>query len=348
MRVICDLMGSDRGPGELLRGVCAAAPLTDAQLILVGDREVILREAEEAGLDLGDFRLVHTGQVVTMEDDPLSTVRVKKESSMSVALHLLAAEEGDVMVSCGNTGALFTGATLLVRKVRGIQRAAIATVLPFSPPLLLLDSGANVEVNEEYLEQFAVMGSAYAARLFGLEQPRVGLLNNGTEPHKGTHVISEAYKRLSVCPRIRFVGNVEANMLPNDVCDVLVCDGFTGNILIKSIEGMASMMMGRLRGMFTANPVTRLSSIAVYKPLRGMKHDFDATEYGGSPLLGISRPVIKAHGSSNANAYKNAILKGIYYARTEVIRDIADAAEEFAAQKRAERENTKDSGWNDK
>ena len=161
-------------------------------------------------------------------------------------------------------------------------------------------------------------------------------------------MISEAYKRLSVCPRIRFVGNVEANMLPNDVCDVLVCDGFTGNILIKSIEGMASMMMGRLRGMFTANPVTRLSSMAVYKPLRGMKHDFDATEYGGSPLLGISRPVIKAHGSSNANAYKNAILKGIYYARTEVIRDIADAAEEFAAQKRAERENTKDSGWNDK
>ncbi len=348
MRVICDLMGADRGAEELLRGVCAAAELTDAAFTLVGDRTAMIRAAAHIGADIDRFTLVHAAQTVTMEDDPLSAVRVKKESSMSIALGLLSQGEGDVTVSCGNTGALFTGATLLVRKIRGIQRAAIATVLPFSPPLLVLDAGANVEVSAEYLEQFAVMGSIYAGRLFRLEHPRVGLLNNGTESHKGTHVVREAYERLSVCSHIRFIGNVEANMLAEDVCDVLVCDGFSGNILLKSIEGMADMVMGRLRGMLTANPVARLSSMALYKPLRGLRHDLDATEYGGSPLLGISRPVIKAHGASNANAYKNAVLKGIYYAQTGVIQSISEEADLFCELRQHRRGLSQDAGWNDK
>ena len=338
MRIIVDVMGGDNAPLETVKGVCAAAEEYNAGYIIVGNEPEIRKIAAENGLDLRRFEIVHTETVIQMEDDPLSVVRAKSDSSMSVGLRLLAEGKGDAFVSTGNTGALFTGATLIVRKIKGIQRAALASVLPVTPPLLLLDCGANVVVTDEYLEQFAVMGSAYMKRMYDLDAPRVGLLNNGTEECKGTELQIAAYKRLKDCKRIRFVGNVEGNSIPADVCDVLVTDGFTGNAVLKTIEGVGKLMMQSMKDMFYANAVTKVSALMLKKHLDEFKKNFDATEHGGAPLLGISRPVIKAHGSSNAKAFKNAIRQAIAYTGSGVIYDIADAAAEFAAAKKAEKE----------
>lgn len=338
MRVIVDVMGGDNAPLETLKGVYEASRELNASFILVGDQTQIDRIAEENEYDLRRFDIVHTDEVITMEDDPLSVVRAKKESSMSVGLRLLANGEGDAFVSSGNTGALFTGATLIVRKVRGIQRAAIGTSLPTPEPCLLLDTGANVTVTDEYLEQFAVMGSAYIRKLYGITSPAVGLLNNGTEDCKGTPLQIEANRRLKSCTSIRYVGNVEGNAIPFGACNVVVCDGFTGNVFIKTMEGVGEFLLGSLREMFTANGLTKLSALFMHKNLSLMKKKFDPAEHGGSPFLGICKPVVKAHGSSDARAFKNAIREAIQYAESGVIYDIAEEAERFAAAKKAERE----------
>ena len=235
---------------------------------------------------------------------------------MTLALKALANGEGDAMVSCGNTGALFAGASLTVRRIKGVHRAAIASILPFNPPVLLLDCGANVTVQPEFLVQFATMGSAYMKALYGLETPRVGLLNNGTEEHKGTPLQTEAYQLLKSCPDIHFVGNVEGSGIVSDKCDVLVTDGFTGNVLLKTMEGMGKMLMTRMKGIFYATPLTKLAALTVKKPFMQFKKDFDVKEHGGSPILGLRKPVIKAHGSSDARAFKNAIRQAMRVAES--------------------------------
>ena len=273
-----------------------------------------------------------------MEDRALAVVREKRESSMSVGLKMLAAGEGDAFVSTGNTGALFAGATLLVRRIHGIQRAALATVLPGQNPVMLLDCGANVVVEPEYLEQFALMGSIYMKKMFSLPQPRVALLNNGSESCKGTPMHVEAYQRLSHMDGIHFVGNMEANRFAFDTCDVLVTDGFTGNVLLKGIEGVGKLMFGSIKTALKSSPMATLGALLVKKPLKGMKKQLDPNEYGGAPLLGIAHPVIKAHGSSNAKAFKNAIRQAIRYAESGMIDEIAKEATVFAEKRKQERE----------
>lgn len=341
MRVIVDVMSGDNAPLELLKGVILAWGELDASFVLVGNRPVLEALAAEHELDLSPFDIVHTEEVITMEDAPLSVVRAKKDSSMAMGLRLLANGDGDAFVSAGNTGALFTGATLIVRKVRGVQRAAIGSVLPAPVPCLLLDTGANVTVTEEYLEQFAVMGSAYVKKVFRIDSPAVALLNNGTEEGKGTPLHVEAYRRLSACPSIRFVGNVEGNAVPFGVCNVVVTDGFTGNIFVKTMEGMGKLMLGLVKQMFTKSGVSKLSALMVKKSLRDIKKSYDPAEYGGSPFLGISKPVVKAHGSADAKSFKSAIRNAVSYARSGVIFEIAEEAERFAAMRRAAAEEVK-------
>ena len=289
MKIIVDVMGGDKSPDETVRGVFAAADELNAGYLLVGNRPDIERIAAEVGFDLHRVEIVHTDLVIEMEDDPLSVVRAKKESSMALGLQLLSEGRGDAFVSSGNTGALFAGATLIPRKIKGVQRAGIGSILPFQNPVLLLDAGANISVNEENLLQFAMMGSAYMKQVHGVENPRVGLLNNGTETHKGTPLQQTAYVRLSESPLIHFVGNVEASTLPFDVCDVLVTDGFTGNILLKGVEGCGKLLMGRLKEILTSTPATKLAALSMKKQLTQMKQDFDPSERGGAPILGISK-----------------------------------------------------------
>lgn len=341
MKIIVDVMGGDNCPRAAVRGVCMAAQQWRATYIMVGDRRQIEQIASEDGLDIRRMDIVHTESYMTMEDDPLSVVRAKSDSSMAVGLRLLSEGKGDAFVSCGNTGALFTGATLIVRKVKGVLRAGIGTVLPFQNPVLLLDTGANVTVTPENLEQFGAMGAAYMRKMYGIASPRVGLLNNGTEACKGTELQQAAYRLLSDNPDINFVGNVEAGTAPFDVCDVLVADGFTGNIYLKSVEGVGKFLLKRVKGVFLSSPTAKLAALAIRKPLTEMKKEYDPSERGGAPIIGISKPVIKAHGSSDDRAVMNAIRQAMDYKRSEAIYDLADSARAFAERRRADREQQK-------
>ena len=324
MRIIVDAMGGDNAPKEIIKGVCASfSENPSVKYTLVGDKNKIDKVATENGLDISGFTVVHTDEVITMEDDPICVTRGKSNSSMSIGLKLLANGEGDAFVSAGNTGALFTGASLLVRRAEGVRRAAIGALLPMNPPVLLLDSGANINVTPEYLEQFAVMGSAYMKKIHGLENPRVGLLNNGIEECKGTELQLKTYELLRQNKLINFVGNIEANMVMRNRCDVLVTDGFTGNILLKGIEGMGRMALHTLKNLFYTNTKTKMAAVLVKGELSGVKKQFDATEYGGAPILGIAKPVIKAHGSSREKAFKNALRQAIFCADAEVTENIS-------------------------
>ncbi len=342
MKIIVDIMGGDNAPVETLKGAVLASLEYDAEYILVGDRTAILSLAEENKYDLSKMEIVDTGNaVITMEDDPMKVIRGKADSSMSVALKMLAEGKGDAVVSTGNTGALFTGATLLVKKAKGIQRPGIGAILPMQKPVLLMDTGANVTVTEENLEQFGVMGAAYMKKMYGIENPRVGLLNNGAEECKGTSLQQAAYQRLVSNREINFVGNVEGGRVPFDACDVLVADGFTGNIYLKGIEGIGKMILGSIKSMFKTSPLTMLSALMMRKQIKAMKKSYDTSEHGGAPILGVSHPVIKAHGSSDAKAFKNAIRQAIRFAESGVTEDIARAAGEYAAQKKAAKEAAK-------
>ena len=335
MRIIADVMGSDKGAAELVKGACAAlVEYKNIELTLVGNENEIKAAIAEAGADESRFEIVHTDEVITMCDDPLSVNRAKSGSSMSTGLRMLAEGKGDAFVSAGNTGALFAGATLIVRKIKGLNRPAIAAVLPMDPPVLLLDSGANINVTPEYLVQFGIIGSEYMKKMYGVESPRVGLLNNGEERTKGTELQTATYKLLEECESINFIGNVEGNGISKNKCDVLVTDGFTGNILLKSIEGMGKLMMSLLKDIFGANLGTKIGYLLVKKKLGAVKKALDSSEHGGAPLLGISKPVIKAHGSSNAKAFKNAIRQAAAYAESGMIEQITENREKLFAKKK--------------
>jgi glycerol-3-phosphate acyltransferase PlsX len=318
-----------------------AADEYPASIIVVGDREVIEKVSEEEGLSLDKITVVHAASVIDMEDSALSVVREKNDSSMSIGLKMLAQGEGDAFVSAGNTGALFTGATLIVRKLKGLQRAAIGTVLPFGDAMLLMDSGANVTVTDEVLEQFAVMGSAYMRAIYHVENPRVGLLNNGTEECKGTELQQSAYQRLKANSDINFIGNVEGGAAPAGVCDVLVTDGFTGNIFLKTVEGVGKMMFKKIKATLYSSIVTKIAALMIKKPMKAMKKELDPSELGGAPILGISKPVVKAHGSSDAKAFKNAIRQVIGYAESGAIEQLTICAAELGEKKKARRESEK-------
>ncbi len=326
MRIIVDVMGGDNAPEELVQGAYDASKLYDAEYTMVGDVDAIERVAKERGLDLSKFEIVDAKGVVEMTDDPIMVVRKKGDSSMVVGLKMLADGKGDAFVSTGNTGALFTGATLIVRRLKGIKRAGIGALLPLSTPVLLLDSGANVVVEPEYLEDFAVMGSVYMKKAFGIENPRVGLLNNGSEECKGTELQIATYKLLSQNENINFVGNIEANKVAFDACDVLVTDGFSGNILLKSIEGVGKLMLGSMKGLFYKTPTTKIAGLMVKKHVGELKKKFDPAEHGGAPLIGFKKPVIKAHGNSKAKAFANAIRQAHAYASSGITDEIAEAA----------------------
>lgn len=336
--IIVDMMGGDKAPAETVKGVALAANEFEANYILVGKRDELIAAAKEKGISLDRFEIVDTPTVITMDDDPLSVTRSKSDASMSVALRMLAEGKGDAVVSTGNTGALFTGANLIVRKMKNLRRPAIAALLPMQPPVLLLDSGANISVTPDYLEQFAVMGAAYMKKIHGVEAPRVALLNNGEEAHKGTPLQIETYKLLSENPDINFVGNVEGNRVMANACDVLVTDGFTGNILLKTMEGMGKLMLKTLKGIFYTNTKTKIGAIMVKSQLGDVKKNFDTREFGGAPILGISKPVIKAHGSSDAKAFKNAIRQAIAFSEAELTSDMEASLASLAARKRTERE----------
>ncbi len=321
MRIILDVMGGDNSPETFVEGAVLAAKEFGCNITLVGDEIQILSAFADLNLSMDNIEIVDAPVFVTMEDNAMSVVREKNDSSMNVGLKMLAEGKGDAFVSSGNTGALLAGATFIVRRIRGL-RAAIGTVLPLARPTLLVDSGANINVTPENLEQFARMGTIYMERLHGIKSPTVALLNNGTEETKGTELHRDTYQRLKNSD-INFIGNIEGRDIPFAKSDVIVTDGFTGNVVLKLTEGFGAFMIDQMKELFTISPVTKASALVLNRHLKAFKRKFDATEYGGAPLLGISKPVIKAHGSSNAKAIKNAIRQAMYYVNTGIIVEIA-------------------------
>ena len=337
MKILIDVMGSDLGPAELIRGVVSATKRFDAELTAVGQKDEIEKIAKENGIDLSGISILDAPDVITMEDKPMSVLREKNHSSMANGLRALAHGEADAFVSAGNTGALITGGTMIVRRIRGVSRAAIGTLFPFSAPVLLLDSGANLDVTPEHLEQFAFIGSLYMKKMFGIESPRVGLLNNGAEETKGNQLQIDTYQLLKAMDGINFVGNVEAKGIPFGICDVVVTDGFTGNLFLKTVEGMAKFMSHNLKEIFQTNAVTKLSGFLIRDRFAAFKEAFSATKHGGAPILGLRAPVIKAHGSSNARAIESAVGQAIRFAEgnfnVEIEQFFAAAEEETATEK---------------
>ena len=322
MKIIIDAMGGDNAPREIIKGALRAKHELGIDLILVGQEEAI-RGCLPAGEDV---EIVDAREIITMEDDPSTATRRKKDSSMAVALRLLKEGAGDAVVSAGSTGALLTGATLTVKRIHGIRRAALAPVLPAGEHgVMLIDCGANVECTAEYLLQFAFMGSFYAQKLMGVPEPRVGLLNVGTEDTKGGELQHQAFDLLQQAgrqKRIRFVGNIEGTDVFSGNVDVVVTDGFTGNVLLKSVEGIIKFMMHSLKDVFYRSTINKLAAAVLKKDLAAMKKSMDVNEVGGTALVGISKPVIKAHGSSNEASFFAAIRQAKQFAESGIIDDI--------------------------
>lgn len=340
MRIIVDVMSGDNAPFETLKGVCEATGYDYAKGVdftLVGDENVIKSIAADNKWNISMFDIRHTDVVLDMHDDPMSVMKEKNDSSLAIGLKMLADGEGDAFVSCGNTGALFCGSTLIVKRVKGIQRAAIGAILPLTKPFILMDSGASVKVNEDYIHQFAIMGSAYMRSIYGIENPRVGLVNNGAEDTKGGELQLAAYPKLKESEFINFVGNVEGNQLALSGCDVALTDGFVGNVVLKTVEGMGKLMSAELKAMFKSGLGGMIAYLLLKKQLKNFKNKFDSSEHGGAPILGISKTVIKAHGSSNAKAFRNAIRQTIACERAGVVSIIEQEAQKLSEKKKLER-----------
>ena len=298
MKIILDAMGGDNAPAAVVEGAVQAVSAYDVDVVLVGREDEVRACLRECGAAENErVSVVHAPDVIDMHDDPATAIREKKEASMTIALRMLAAGEGDAVVSAGSTGALLSGATLIGKRIRGIRRAAMAPVLPNkSFGVVLIDCGANVECTPEYLLQFAFMGSFYSKQILGCPEPKVGLLNIGTEDTKGGELQKTAFallQKASEDGRIRFVGNVEAREVFSGDVDVLVTDGFSGNVLLKGIEGTALFLMKLIKQSLMSTIISKLGALLVGKELRKLKKLFDAGETGGTPMLGISKAVIK-------------------------------------------------------
>lgn len=307
MKIILDAFGGDNAPKEVLLGAALAVRELGVEIIAVGDEQQIRACAEQNAVPMQGITIRHAPDVLTMHDAPTDVLKKKADSSMAVGLKMLQAGEGDAFVSAGSTGALLVGATLLVKRLPGVKRPALATVIPGDPrPYLLCDCGSNADCRPEMLAQFGVMGAAYAEKVLGASNPTVCLINNGTEESKGGELQLAAYALLRDSG-LNFVGNVEARELNAGAADVAVADGFTGNVVLKLTEGVARLMNKKLKKVFAGSLGGKLAYLLVRPGLKEFKASMDYTEFGGAPILGVCAPVIKAHGSSNAKAFKNAI-----------------------------------------
>ncbi len=325
MKIIVDAFGGDKAPVEIIKGSRMAADELGYEIILVGDEQKIKSEGLKNKVSFDGITVVHAPDVISMEDPSTDIMKSKNNSSMAKGLRMLAEGEGDAFVSAGNSGALCVGATLIVKRIRGVKRCAFAPVIPKSKGFfMLIDSGANVECRPEMLRQFGIMGSIYMKNVMVVAEPRVGLVNIGAEAEKGDELRYESFKLLEES-NINFIGNIEAREIPADCADVVVTDGFTGNIILKFYEGMAKELFGKFKEILTKNLKNKIAASIIMPDIKEMKKHMDYKEYGGAPLIGISKPVFKAHGSSDAKTFKNAIRLSGEYVKRNVVKLITDS-----------------------
>ena len=333
MRIILDGMGGDNAPEEIVKGAVEAAKEIEDEIIIVGQPDAIEKQLKKCKYKGEQIRIVPAQEVITMEDSPVKAIRHKKDSSLVVGLNMLRDGEGDMFVSAGNTGALIVGSRLLLGRIRGIDRPALASIYPDmtgGDPCMLVDAGASSESKARNMLEYGLMGSVYVEKVWGRSNPRVGLVNLGAEESKGTSVTKDAYQMLNAS-KLNFIGNVEGRDVPKGVCDVIVCDGFTGNVILKLTEGVSLSIFKLIKDTLKSNVKAMVGGALIKSKLSGLKDEFDYEEYGGAPVLGVSGPVIKMHGSSTARAVKSAILRGMPYAEENVVdiikQEMLDVAE---------------------
>ena len=325
MKLVIDAFGGDNAPGAVIEGVCAAlSQWDDFSVILTGRESAIREELTKNGLkDMSRIEIVNAEDVISCDEQPTVAIKKKKDSSLVRALDIMARAEASCLISAGSTGALLTGATLIVRRIPGVKRPALAPVIPTAgKPFLLLDSGANADCKPEYLSQFAIMGSAYMEGVMGVKDPAVGLVSNGSEEAKGSELTKAAYPLIKESG-VNFKGNCEAREIFSGDYDVIVTDGFTGNVILKEAEGFASALFSIIKRELTSSFVTKLGAGLAKPAFRRVKKVMDYSEYGGAPLLGINGGIIKAHGSSDAKAFVNAIRQARLYVSGSVTEKIA-------------------------
>jgi len=324
MKIGFDAMGGDLAPVETIQGAILSLDDFEGEIILYGDEQKIISELAKYKFDTNRINIVHTTEVINNDDKPVKAIKSKGDSSMVVGLKALRKGEIDAFVSAGNTGALLAGALFKVGRIKGINRPALCTIYPtLGKPSVLVDAGANAECKPRNLVEFAYMGSIYAERVLGLQNPKVALANIGAEETKGTPLYIETHALLKET-ELNFVGNVEGRDIPTGTVDVIVADGFTGNIILKLTEGVASMLMSGIKGAILASVKGKLGGILIKNNLNIFKKKIDYTEYGGAPLLGINGLVVKAHGSSNAKAFKNAIKYAQIGVSTQLVNEIKE------------------------
>lgn len=331
MKIVVDGMGGDNAPAEIVKGAVEAADLTEHQIIIVGDEARINQELDKYKHRRWNISVVHASEVINSDDAPVKAVRTKQDSSMVKGIGMLKSGEADLFISAGNTGAIMAAGLFILGRIQGIDRPAIASTYPIlgkGGVSLLVDSGANAECKPNNLLEFATMGSIYMEKVLNIKEPTVGLVNIGTEESKGTTVLKAAYELIGKS-HLNFIGNVEARDIPKGVCDVVVCDGFVGNIILKLTEGLAWNIFKLVKQKFTAGVIPKIGALLLSGKLKELKSEFDYSEYGGAPILGVKGAVVKMHGSSNANAVKNTILKGIPYAETNVVQTIQNSVLEL-------------------
>ena len=318
MRVILDGMGGDYAPQEIVKGAVEAVEQMDHEIVIVGPVEAIQNELDKCKYKGNQISIREANDVITMEDSPVKAIRRKTDSTLVVGLNMLKDGQGDMFVSAGNTGALVVGSRLILGRVRGIDRPTLASIYPDmtgGDPCLMVDAGASSESN---LLEYGLMGSIYVEKVWKRPNPEVGLVNLGVEEGKGTSVTKDAYKRLKAS-HLNFVGNVEAREVPKHACDVIVCDGFVGNVILKLTEGVSLSIFKLIKEALMTNTKSKIAGAMIKPQLQALKDEFDYEEYGGAPVLGVNAPVIKMHGSSSATAVKNAILRGLPYAEEDVV-----------------------------
>lgn len=324
MKIVLDAMGGDKGIPVTVKGAVDAINEYNVDMILVGNEDLIIEELLKYNFDKDKLHIINTTEIITNDDKPTNAIRRKKDSSMVVGLKLLKNNEADAFISAGNTGALLSGGLLIAGRIKGIERPALAPALPTENGFtLLLDAGANVDCKPKHLEQFAIMGSIYAEKVLKLDKPKVGLVNIGTEEGKGNELTKEAFDYIKET-NVNFIGNVEARDIPKGNVDVLVCDGFVGNTILKLTEGLANSIFTSLKEIFVKSITTKLAAVILKPGLKAFKKSLDYTEIGGAPLLGVNGAVIKAHGSSDSKAIKNAIRQAKIFIENDVVKKIKE------------------------
>lgn len=330
MKMILDGMGGDHAPASVVEGAVLALKEMEHEIVLVGQEELLKEELKKYKYDEKRISIADAREVITNDEAPVRAVRSKKDSSIVKGINLVKSGEGDIFISAGSTGALLSGGLFILGRIQGIDRPALASIYPIigGRASLLVDAGANAECKPNNLLEFGIMGNIYMEKVIGRENPKVGLVNIGSESKKGSTLTKAAFELLEQSD-MNFIGNVEAREVPKGVCDVIVTDGFTGNVILKLTEGLAWNILQAIKKKFTEGVKAKLGAALLIDKLGGLKQEFDYSSYGGAPILGVKGPIVKMHGSSGANAVKNTILKGIPYVEGNVVGTIQNSVLEI-------------------